>query len=65
MDAQDVGAVWNASLLIAMDMYEHAFFMDHGTDKKSYIEAFFKTLNWKFVNELATKYGLDKRRNGK
>ena len=61
MDAQNVGAVWNASPLVAMDMYEHAFFMDHGTDKKSYVEAFFKTLNWKFVDGLVTKYGLNKR----
>lgn len=61
MDAQNVGAVWNASPLVAMDMYEHAFFMDHGTDKKSYVEAFFKALNWSFVDGLVVKYGLDKR----
>lgn len=56
MDAQNVGAVWGAIPLIAMDMYEHAFFMDHGTNKKAYIESFFKTLNWDFVNEVLEKY---------
>jgi len=65
MDAQNVGAVWNASPLIAMDMYEHAFFMDHGTDKKPYVEAFFRALDWDFVNGLVEKYGLDKRHGGK
>lgn len=52
MDSQNIGAVWNASPLVAMDMYEHAFFMDHGANKKAYIEAFFKTLNWSAVNEV-------------
>ncbi len=61
MDAQNVGAVWNATPLLAMDMYEHAFFMDHGTNKKAYIESFFKTLNWDFVNTLIEKYGIDKQ----
>ncbi len=56
MDAQNVGAVWGASPLVAMDMYEHAFFMDHGTNKKAYIEAFFKTLNWDFVEGIVEKY---------
>jgi Fe-Mn family superoxide dismutase len=56
MDAQNVGAVWGASPLVAMDMYEHAFFMDHGTNKKAYIEAFFKTLNWDFVERIVEKY---------
>ena len=59
MDAQNVGAVWNASPLVAMDMYEHAFFMDHGTNKKAYIESFFKTLNWDFVNKIVEEYSLD------
>jgi len=60
MDSQNVGAVWNATPLLAMDMYEHAFFMDHGTNKKTYIESFFKTLNWDFVNMLVENYGVDK-----
>lgn len=58
MDAQNVGAVWAAIPLLAMDMYEHAFFMDHGTNKKTYIEAFFKTLNWDFVNSIVDKFNI-------
>jgi len=64
MDAQNVGAVWNASPLVAMDMYEHAFFMDHGTNKKSYIEAFFKTLKWDFVNRIVKKHRLHETHHG-
>lgn len=59
-DAQNVGAVWNCSPLVAMDVYEHAYFMDHGTARKTYIEAFLKGLNWEFANKLVETYGLDK-----
>ncbi|MDP3901792.1 MAG: Fe-Mn family superoxide dismutase [bacterium] len=55
-DAQNIGAVWSAIPLIAMDVYEHAYFMDHGVDRKSYVESFFKNLDWDFANELVIKY---------
>ncbi|OGG38983.1 superoxide dismutase [Candidatus Jorgensenbacteria bacterium RIFCSPLOWO2_02_FULL_45_12] len=64
MDAQNVGAIWDAEPIIAMDMYEHAFFMDHGTDKKAYVEAFFKTLNWDYVDSFVEKHNLYKRHGG-
>lgn len=63
MDAQNVGAVWSAAPLIAMDVYEHAFFMDHGTNKKAYIEAFFKNLNWEFANKIVRHFELEKKHN--
>lgn len=59
-DAQNVGAVWNCSPLVAMDVYEHAYFMDHGTARKPYIDAFMKQINWEFANGLVETYGLDK-----
>lgn len=60
-DAQNVGAVWGATPLIAMDVYEHAYFIDYGTNRKEYVNAFFKNLDWGFANGLVEKYGLDKR----
>lgn len=60
-DAQNVGAVWGAIPLIAMDVYEHAYFIDYGTNRKEYVNAFFKNLDWEFANGLVAKYGLDKR----
>ncbi len=60
-DAQNVGAVWGCSPLITMDVYEHAYFIDYGTNRKDYVNAFFKNLDWNFANQLVTKYGLDKR----
>jgi Fe-Mn family superoxide dismutase len=36
--------------ILVMDMYEHAYQMDHGADAKAYIDAFFKNINWEEVN---------------
>lgn len=36
--------------ILVMDMYEHAYQMDHGADAKAYIYAFFKNINWEEVN---------------
>lgn len=60
-DAQNVGAVWSAIPLIALDVYEHAYFMDHGANRKAYIEAFFETLDWAYANKLFVEHGLEKR----
>ncbi|TSC82318.1 MAG: superoxide dismutase, Fe-Mn family [Parcubacteria group bacterium Gr01-1014_19] len=60
-DAQNVGAVWGAAPLIAMDVYEHAYFIDYGTNRKDYVNAFFKNLDWEFANKIAKEFGLDKR----
>jgi superoxide dismutase, Fe-Mn family len=40
---------WGIPLLV-MDMYEHAYQMDHGTNAKNYIDAFFENINWHEVN---------------
>ena len=54
-DGHNVGAVWGAIPLIALDIYEHAYFMDYGVNRKDYIASFFKNLDWNYVNALAEK----------
>ena len=49
-DAQNTFPVWNATPLVALDVYEHAYFLDYQTDRASYIEAFFANLDWDVVN---------------
>lgn len=50
-DAHNQGGVWGALPIVVLDVYEHAYFMDYGSDRKSYIEAFLKQLNWSAANE--------------
>lgn len=35
-DSHNNGAIWLACPLLIMDVYEHAYFIDFGTDKKKY-----------------------------
>src|SRR5437764_5442573 len=49
-DAQNTFPVWNATPLVALDVYEHAYFLDYQTDRASYIEAFLNNLDWGVVN---------------
>lgn len=53
--------VWGAFPLLILDVYEHAYFLDYGTGRRAYIEAFMKNLNWAVVNQRVQKLGLEKR----
>ena len=55
-DAQNTFPIWNATPLVALDVYEHAYFLDYQTDRGSYIEAFFNNLDWATVNDWVAKY---------
>jgi Fe-Mn family superoxide dismutase len=57
-DAQNTFPVWNATPLVALDVYEHAYFIDFGTDRAGYIDVFFNNLDYDVVNDWAQKYGI-------
>ena len=57
-DAQNTFPIWNATPLIALDVYEHAYWLDYQTDRASYIEAFFANLDWDVVNGWVEQYGI-------
>jgi Fe-Mn family superoxide dismutase len=57
-DAQNTFPVWNATPLVALDVYEHAYFLDYGTDRPGYIEAFFANLDWAAINSWVEQYGI-------
>ena len=59
-DAQNTFPVWNATPLIALDVYEHAYFLDYQTDRASYIDAFFDNLDWATVDDWVSKYQIPK-----
>jgi Fe-Mn family superoxide dismutase len=50
-DAQNTFPVWNATPLVALDVYEHAYYLDFATARAGYIDAFFKNLNWDVVSK--------------
>jgi Fe-Mn family superoxide dismutase len=57
-DAQNTFPVWNATPLVALDVYEHAYWLDYRTDRAGYIDAFFDNLDWGVVNEWLAGYGI-------
>jgi superoxide dismutase, Fe-Mn family len=60
-DAQNTFPVWNATPLVALDVYEHAYFLDYQTDRASYIDVFFANLDWGVVNDWVGRYGIPTR----
>lgn len=57
-DSHNQGGVWNMISLLIMDVYEHAYFIDYATARKAYIEAFFKNIDWQFVDHRISEYSL-------
>ena len=60
-DAHNFYGVWGAAPILVLDMYEHAYFIDFGTDKKGYMETFFHNLDWQTIDK---KYGKIQRKKG-
>ena len=57
-DAQNSYPIWNATPLVALDVYEHAYFLDYQTDRAAYIEAFLRNLDWGVVNGWVDSYSI-------
>jgi Fe-Mn family superoxide dismutase len=50
-DAHNQGGIWGANPILVLDVYEHAYFTDYGTNRKEYLEKFIENINWKVVEE--------------
>jgi Fe-Mn family superoxide dismutase len=48
-DAQNTFPIWNATPILALDVYEHAYWLDYGRARAKYIDAFFNNLDWNVV----------------
>lgn len=55
-DSHDNGAVWLSYPILVMDVYEHAYFLDFGTDRRRYINTFIENINWRIVNNRFQSY---------
>jgi Fe-Mn family superoxide dismutase len=49
-DAQDTFPVWNATPILALDVYEHSYIRDFSTARPKYIEAFIANVDWADVS---------------
>lgn len=49
VDGDTVGLPLGAIPIIAIDMFEHAYSRDYGSDKKSYIVSMMRELNWNVI----------------
>ncbi len=52
VDEQHLGQLNGCEMILALDMWEHAYVYDYPTsEKKKYIETFFENLNWEQIAE--------------
>jgi Fe-Mn family superoxide dismutase len=49
-DSQDTFPAWNHHLILAMDVYEHAYYLDFQTARAKYIDAWLQVVDWDAVN---------------
>jgi len=48
-DSQNTFLVWGVKPILALDTYEHAYFIDFGANRGGYIDAFINNLNWEVI----------------
>lgn len=49
-DSQDTYPSWGKRLVLAMDVYEHAYYLDFKTDRRKYLDAFMDCVAWDAVD---------------
>jgi len=49
-DAQNTFPLWNHVCVLALDVYEHAYYLDFGTARAKYIDAWLQVIDWDAVN---------------
>ena len=54
-DSHNQGGVWGCIPIIVLDVYEHAYFIDYGSDRKKYIVDFWKNLDWSAAGAIYEK----------
>ncbi|HLF53946.1 MAG TPA: Fe-Mn family superoxide dismutase [Candidatus Nanoarchaeia archaeon] len=46
-----IGLPAHQEIILCLDCWEHAFMIDYGTDKASYLKVFLENINWDVVNK--------------
>ena len=55
INEHDVGHLGGAVPLLVLDVFEHAFMPDYMMDRASYMNSFFKAVNWDEINKRLEK----------
>jgi Fe-Mn family superoxide dismutase len=50
-DSQNTFLVWGVQPILALDTYEHAYFIDFGANRGAYIDAFLRNVTWEVVEK--------------
>lgn len=58
-DLHNQGGIWGAVPVLVLDVYEHAYFIDYATNRKAYLEAFMKNIQWAECNDVIKRYHLE------
>ncbi|KKU43427.1 MAG: Manganese/iron superoxide dismutase [Berkelbacteria bacterium GW2011_GWA2_46_7] len=58
-DTQNTYLVWNCTPLVALDVYEHAYYLDFATKRADYIDTFSKNLDWPTMEKNFVNLELD------
>ena len=56
VDEHQYGAIWGGIPLIALDVFEHAYYHKDGPGRATYIDNFVNSLHWGRINERFKKY---------
>ncbi len=52
VDEQHLGQLADLDIVLGLDMWEHSYMLDYPpSEKKQYIDAFFRNLNWEVVSD--------------
>ena len=43
--------IWDFKVILAIDMWEHAYYLDYKTDKKEYVTKLFEYINWDIIEK--------------
>jgi Fe-Mn family superoxide dismutase len=47
---------FNDKILLGSDVWEHAYYLKHKADRKSYLKEVFKVIDWEKVNDRLSSF---------
>jgi len=42
---------WANDIIMPLDVWEHAYLLDHGGDRRKYLRSLFRCINWNVIND--------------